>query len=302
MSGASRYRGPHSPGADAAAPDGKGQRRKPIRWSERAVRSPSFRITLLFFAPTFLLFGLIRAVNALDAGRMLWLGLAYALFLGGAFLTRTGMEAARAYEARAVARPPAFPRKLFGAGAIGLATALCTLRATASPLSALVFGAAAVGLHVVAFGIDPMRAKGLDGLDPEALDAAISRVATARALVADMTEAAARFEDPVLEAKVSRLAATASDVLARIEGDPRELRRARRFLAVYLVGARDATVQFAQSYDASGDAAIREKFTALLDDLEAQFTRHRDTLLQDNRTGLDVEIDVLRERLRQEGL
>jgi hypothetical protein len=169
-------------------------------------------------------------------------------------------------------------------------------------VSAISFGAVAAGLHVVAFGIDPMRAKGLDGLDTEALDAAITRVETARALLADMTEAATHFGDAALEAQVSRLAATAGEVLARIEKDPRELRRARRFLAVYLVGARDATVQFAQSYDASGDTEIREKYAALLDDLEAQFTRHRDTLLQDNRTGLDVEIDVLRDRLRQEGL
>lgn len=304
MSGARRFGGPHSPGAQVSGDAGSSQasRRRAPNWSERAIRSPSLRGLGLFVVPVLLLPGAVIALGRGDGVGVLWLGGAWLLFMLGAGLTRTGMIAQAAYEARAVARPPAFPRKLFGAAATGLATALCALRATGSGVQALILGGLAAGLHVAAFGTDPMRSKGLDGLDIEALDAAITRIDTARALIGDMTDAARRFGDPALEAQVGRLAETAREVLAKVESDPRELRRARRFLAVYLVGARDATVQFAQSYDASGDAAVRDKYAALLDDLERHFTSQRDTLMQENRTALDVEIDVLRDRLRQEGI
>jgi hypothetical protein len=296
VSGAQRFGGAYSPGAQP------GRGRPPVKWSERAIRSPSLRALGLFAAPSLLLFGMLGALGRGDGIGLVWLGAAYLLIVAGASLTRTGLTAEAAYEARAVARPPGFPRKLFGAVAIALGVGLCALRATASPLQAAIFAAIAAGLHLAAFGLDPMRSKGLDGLDTEALDAAITRIDTAKALIADMRQAAAKFGEQALADQVERLAATATEVLAKIERDPRELRRARRFLAVYLVGARDATVQFAQSFDASGDPAIRDKYAALLTDLEAQFASHRDTLLQDNRTALDVEIDVLRERLKQEGV
>lgn len=293
---ARRFGGAFSPGASRSA---HGVRTK---WSDRAIRSVSLRVILLYMAPLALIPGMAVALVRADAMGLVTMGAAYGLIVFGARLTRDGLAAAAAYEARAVARPPAFPRKLFGAAAVGLGTLLCFLRATGSPMEGVMLGVLAAGLHAVSFGLDPMRAKGLDGLDPEALDAAITRVETARALIADMTAAARDFEDTALSARVGTLAATAGEVIAWIEKDPRELRRARRFLAVYLVGARDATVRFAQLYSEQGRPEIRDKFAALLDDLEAQFNRHRDSLTEDSRTALDVEIDVLRERLRQDGV
>ena len=299
MSNAKRFGGTYSKGSPtgrtpgrAAAPD----------WRNRAIRSPSLRVLLLFFAPTALLLGALLAVLRGDAVGLLWLIAAYALVVGGAALTRVGQQAAAAYAARAVSRPPGWPRKMMGGVMIGAGVALCMLRSSGSTFQAVLFGAIATALHLIAFGIDPLRSKGIDGLDADALDAAITRVETGRALIAEMQSAAAQFGDRALEDRVAELARTATDVLAQIEQDPRELRRSRRFLAVYLVGARDATVQYAQSYDASGEPAIREKYAALLGDLESHFTNHRESLTSADRTALDVEIEVLRDRLRAEGV
>ena len=44
------------------------------------------------------------------------------------------------------------------------------------------------------------------------------------------------------------------------------------------------------------------RYEALLGDLETSFAGHRAQLLEDNRSDLDVEIEVLRERLQQDGL
>ena len=46
---------------------------------------------------------------------------------------------------------------------------------------------------------------------------------------------------------------------------------------------------------------LRQEYLDLLTDLEASFERGKASLLLDDRTDLEVEIEVLRERLGQEG-
>ena len=46
----------------------------------------------------------------------------------------------------------------------------------------------------------------------------------------------------------------------------------------------------------------RKDYETLLGDLEQSFTTHRAKLLIDDRSALDIEIEVLRERLQQDGL
>jgi hypothetical protein len=87
-----------------------------------------------------------------------------------------------------------------------------------------------------------------------------------------------------------------------IENDPRDLTAARKYLSVYLMGARDATVKFADIYTRGRDKDARKDYVQLLDDLEANFTARTQKMLTDDRSDLNVEIEVLRERLAREGV
>ena len=58
------------------------------------------------------------------------------------------------------------------------------------------------------------------------------------------------------------------------------------------MGARDAKVKFADHYAQTRDAAARTDYEALLTDLETT------AFLSNNRSDLDVEIAVLRDRLK----
>jgi hypothetical protein len=91
-------------------------------------------------------------------------------------------------------------------------------------------------------------------------------------------------------------------VFRAVERDPRDLVRARTFLSVYLLGLRDATLKFADLWSRARDTEARAQYEALLGDLETSFGTHRTALLADNRSDLDIEIEVLRERLQQDGL
>ena len=124
----------------------------------------------------------------------------------------------------------------------------------------------------------------------------------AEALVRQTVDAAKRIGDRQLEGRVDRLCDQARDVFRAVERDPRDLARARTFLSVYLLGLRDATAKFADVWNRSRDAVARRSYEDLLGDLEKSFTAQRTHLLEDDRSDLDVEIEVLRERLQQDGL
>ena len=108
--------------------------------------------------------------------------------------------------------------------------------------------------------------------------------------------------DPAMERRVDVFAATARKMFRMVESDPRDLTAARKYLTLYLMGARDATVKFADIYARNRDAAARADYEALLSDLEANFAGQTKALLADDRTDLTIEIEVLRERLQREGV
>jgi 5-bromo-4-chloroindolyl phosphate hydrolysis protein len=225
------------------------------------------------------------------------------LFLS-AWLLNEGLKAEAAFRARTVARPPGIPRKLFAAALTGLSVAGVGAFGTAdqSLVGGLIFGLLAAGAQVLAFGLDPMRAKGIEGagdLDTARVSRAIDR---AEVLVREITQAADRIGERGIEARVERICDEARGLFRAVEADPRDLMRARKFLTVYLTGLRDATDKFAHIEARGRIGPSREAYEALLADLETSFTAHRADLLKDDRSDLDVEIEVLRERLRHDGL
>ncbi|MDR9394351.1 MAG: 5-bromo-4-chloroindolyl phosphate hydrolysis family protein, partial [Roseovarius sp.] len=124
----------------------------------------------------------------------------------------------------------------------------------------------------------------------------------AESYLGGMTEAIRRAGDRQAEARVERFQASVRDMLRTVEDDPRDLTAARRYLGVYLMGARDATEKFADVYARSGDAAARSDYLMLLDDLEKNFVAKTRAMMEDSTTDLEVEIGVLRDRLQREGV
>jgi hypothetical protein len=140
------------------------------------------------------------------------------------------------------------------------------------------------------------------GLDPFQQDRVARIVAEGEGHLTEMHAAAERTRDRTIVARVERFAITARALFRTVEEDPRDLTAARRWLGVYLMGARDATIKFADLWARSHDPAARADYEALLDDLETTFARRTTALLEDNRTDLDIEIAVLRDRLKREGV
>ena len=253
----------------------------------------------LMFLPAGLL--LILSVNDGASGMALGLSAA-ALWTGSAYLLREGLRAKAAFDARRVARKPALPRKILAAILTGLGAGLAAWKAEPGLGIAAIYGLAACGLHLAAFGLDPLQDKGTEGIDDFQRDRVARAVEEAEFSLDAMTDAALRTRDREIEDRVEAFQAVAREMFRTVEEDPRDLTAARKYLTVYLQGAKDATIKFADIYSRSGDATARADYLALLTDLEQNFAARNQKMLLEDRSDLTVEIDVLRERLQREGV
>ena len=147
-----------------------------------------------------------------------------------------------------------------------------------------------------------MTNKGMEGVDEFQTDRVARMVDKAEAHLAAMTDAIKRAGDREAEARVERFQLKVRDLLRTVEEDPRDLTAARKYMSVYLQGARDATVKFADIYGRERDRGARADYMMLLTDLEESFNAKTKALLLDDRSDLTVEIDVLRDRLAREGV
>lgn len=291
---AQRYGGKYSPNGRPG--DDRDRSEAPHPFDAQRRDRVGARANLLWLIP--LLFG-VRAFSVDPVALPFLLG-ASGLAVLAAWLTREGIRAQMAYEARKVARRPAIPRKIFAAASLGAGVALAGWTLGLGVALAPVYGAIAAGLHLAAFGIDPLRDKGAEGIDQFQSDRVARAVEEAEKHLAAMKEAILRARDRGLEARVDRFAATARALFRQIESDPGDLTAARKYLSVYLMGARDATARFADLYARNRNTSARVEYEALLDDLETTFATRSRALLTDDHQDLDIEIQVLRDRLAYE--
>ncbi len=285
---AQRFGGKHSPGGDPAAPGN-------YRGAARA--RAGARVNLLFFLPLLLIWRAFSAGPVQMAEYLVALG----LLILAAWLTREGVLAQEAYEARKVARRPALPRKLLGSVLTGAGLGVVGFVGFGA-VEAMIFAVLGAVLHSLSFGLDPMSDKGMEGIDQFQTDRVARAVEEAENHLAAMTDAVRRAGDRGVADRVAQFQATVRDMLRTVENDPRDLTAARKFMGVYLMGARDATVKFADIYARSQSAQAKSDYLSLLTDLEQQFGAKTRKLLLDDHSDLTIEIEVLRDRLQREGV
>jgi 5-bromo-4-chloroindolyl phosphate hydrolysis protein len=230
----------------------------------------------------------------------------FALFIFGAEVSRRGIARTWDFRSSKVALAGGPPLKAVGAAIIAGATFLTAWLAAAQsiPASVAIAAGALLGL-VLTYGVDARGAKGVAadaGVSAEEVHAAL---AEARARIAAIEEAGKRLAGATayeLRQKIRDVVAAASKVLHLIEEDPRDLRRARKFLHVYLDGAKTVTENYASTSVKQPSPEMEAKFRAVLDDLKKTCEEQHQRLLENDTLDLDAQIEVLKIRLTKEGL
>ncbi len=221
-------------------------------------------------------------------------------------LVRRGRVAERDYAERTITKAPP-PFKLVGHLLVGLAGFAI---ASVSGNLPMILGIAVGGLlgyaSSLAYGLDPKGDKGLDaalaeraGLRTEAILEALEE---ARGKVRSIEAEARGLQSRELKERLARITRSANGVLRQIEQDPRDLRRARRFLVTYLDGTRDVVAGYRKQQHDLADTPLAENFRHVLETVETVFAEQTEILKRNESLDLEVQIDVLKTQLEREGV
>ncbi|WP_114374885.1 5-bromo-4-chloroindolyl phosphate hydrolysis family protein [Elioraea thermophila] len=248
--------------------------------------------------PLAALFALFRGDGALLVGTALPFGLvALAAWLLG-----------RGIVAREQEKPPeGFPKPFTAAALLtgGAAFLIAMFAGGYSPLFSAGFALAAGAGVALLYGTDPAGAKPPlpEGVAPFTADER-RLIEQAKACIASLEAASAKLASAEFRTRLDRVARWARAVVDEIERDPRDLRRARKSLTVYLEGAERVTAKYLATHPRAGDQAgtLEDGYRQLLDELERAFAEQHGKLLENDTLDLDVQIEVLTKRLKQEGV
>ncbi len=230
----------------------------------------------------------------------------FVLFVFGASLARRGIVKTAEFKSQRVALAGGVPYKVMGGIVIAGATFLSGWLAAKIPLpTALAASLGALLGFFLTFGFDARGEKGVDGSSGMSAAEVAEALQEARGKLGAIEEAAkklggaAAFE---LRQKLRGIVQSANKVLGLIEDDPRDLRRARKFLNVYLDGAKNVTENYAATSAKAPTPDLESRFRGLLDDMQKTFDEQRQKLLENDTLDLDAQIEVLKTRLTREGL
>lgn len=258
---------------------------------------------LLFLLPLPLLTAIFFSLFRGDLLHLMLYAGSYALFLAAALLNRRGLHNEAQYQQRKIARAPGYPLKTLGAGTAAMATAVTAFASGYGVIIAACFGAcAALGCRFV-YGPDPQENKRVvDTLGLDNTDQVVDALETAERHIAAIEQANRNIRNPELSARLRRIADQGRQILLLIEENPRDLRRARKFLNVYLEGAQRVAKGYAQTHRRSPSAELEENFRRVLSTIEDVFGEQHQKLLAHDVMDLDVQIEVLATQLEREGV
>ncbi|MEM6988233.1 MAG: 5-bromo-4-chloroindolyl phosphate hydrolysis family protein [Pseudomonadota bacterium] len=271
-----------------------------------ATRKVGAKGLLLYALPIPLLFAAMLALARGLVVPAVALGLGFAVCMVAANVTRRGIQIELAAQRRKIVRRASvIPYKSVGAGILAAGIFVAAFLGTGFGFvqSLLFAGVAALGHHL-RFGGDPSRkvanANAVGVTAEEVLDV----INEAEGRIESIEQVATSIRNNSLRDRLQRIAKDARNILDIIEDDPRDLRRARKFLKVYLDGAQQVTSGYAKAQALAGgsELALSDNFTRVLDTIESVLEEQRTKLLENDINDLDIKIEVLQLQLEKEGI
>ncbi len=230
---------------------------------------------------------------------------ALCLFLGGAMWIRKGLKREIDYDNRQVVKAPRLPRKFLGALAVTMGTLICSLFSVGYSFlfSFFMAGMALTGCYL-AYGFDPRKDKVgniVDGFDYSS-EEVMEAIHRAEKKIKGIEKSALHFTNRELVSRLENITELARKIILGLEEDPRDLRKIRKFINVYLDGAEKVTNGYAKTMKKTGSDELLPRFRKLLETIEDVFEQQHRKLLDNDILDLDVKMEVLMKQLHHEGV
>jgi hypothetical protein len=195
------------------------------------------------------------------------------------------------------------PLRTLAGGLVALGTGTAAVLGIGYPLAIGVgFGAVALLGYHLTYGLEPLWVGDAPHAPDKESRAVLEALAEAEERLINIERAAGAIHNRELSMRLARIAELGRGILAQIAERPSDLRRARRFLAVFLEGAEQVSDGYARTHRYAESAELEQNFRTVLITIEEQFARQRERLREADVLDLDVQIEVLKKQLEQEGI
>ena len=273
---------------------------------KRYVKQPGTRFPgkglLLFILP---LGTVVATIKAMISGHFMAIiinGGGAALFLLGALLMRKGLAVEAEYHSKKITLAPK-PYKNISALIIAFSTGVIAhLGAAYSLPVAILFALGALLGMYLSYGFDPRLEKTTQGQHGYSTKQILATISEANALINQIETAAREIDDHELSNSLMNICSTARAVVRGLEEDPGDIRRARKFLHVYLDSTRKVTEGYAKTHKRLESKELESDFRHALETIETEFQRQQQQLLDNEVLDLDVQIEVLTKQLKRDGV
>ena len=258
---------------------------------------------LLYFLPASLI---PATIIALGKGNLLGIivnASGFALYFFAAWCLRNGLQAEAALAQSPLTPVPKWPLKMLAAIITALATGLVAwLGARHTFLVALMFaGGAFLGMYL-SYGFDRRQEKKIADTRDYSGNEILRMLEESSKIIRSIEQANDKIRNTELNQRIENICTIADRILAEIESDPRDIRRARKFLNVYLDGARQVTEGYANTHQQNQSGQLEQNFRNVLETIESVFQEQHQKLLEQDVFDLDVKIEVLTTQLKREGI
>jgi 5-bromo-4-chloroindolyl phosphate hydrolysis protein len=228
---------------------------------------------------------------------------ASALFLLAAGLLRKGIAAEKHYLDKNITRAPKWPLKLEAAIIVAITTTGVSLMGAGHSLVVSVcFGLGALAGMFLFYGFDPHQEKMVAGSHGYTVEEITQTIDEAEQQIVGIELANKQIHNRSFNQRIRGICEHAREILGMLEQDPGDIRRARKFLNVYLDGALKVTDGYADMQRKHQSEQLTENFDNVLQTIESVFIEQKQKLLEDDVLDLDVQIEVLTAQLKHEGV
>ena len=279
------------------------QFRKPKRFVSDILHRYSPRGLLLYFLPIGLIPATFIALGKGNLPDILVNAAGFAFYMLAAWCLRKGLQAEHSYAKSRIARPPQKPLKTIAAVITALTTGMIAWLGAGHtlPVALMFAGGTFLGMYL-SYGFDPRDEKKITAAHGYSRDEILQTLEDSSRIIRSIEQANDRIRNTELNQRIERICEVADSILAEIEADPRDIRRARKFLNVYLDGARQVTEGYAKTHQQTQSGELEQNFRNVLETIESVFQEQHQKLLEEDVFDLDVQIEVLTTQLKREGI
>jgi len=261
---------------------------------------------LLYLLPLPLLPSVVVALASSHTGAALARAASFAMAMFAATLIRKGIRLEQEGKLRRFKRRASTtPYRLIGAGVLSVGMfvlAYWGIVTSYGLFESILFALATLLGCYLYYDFDPARK------DPEiaavgiTTEELIELLDEAEDRISAIERASKEIKNTEFKDRLRRIVREARAVLDTIEEDPTDARRARKFLKVYLDGAKQETEGYAKAHRHDANPGLEDNFRRVLTTIETVIATQQEKLRENNVSELDVNIEVLQMQIEKEGV